>query len=53
MHEDAVPLAARDLAGHTELRETLERVPRRIVPGLPNADQRFDSNPFGPLKFTP
>ena len=31
----------------------LERVPRRIVKGLPNAGQRFASNPFGPLKFTP
>lgn len=31
----------------------LERVPRRIVKGLPNAGQRYAHNPFGPLKFTP
>jgi hypothetical protein len=31
----------------------LQRVPRRIVKGLPIAGQRYVSNPFGPLKFTP
>jgi len=31
----------------------LQRVPRRLVKGLPIAGQRYVSNPFGPLRFTP